>query len=387
MHAQQREIREVFPSYYCVRTEELLLALSKLKNDNKKGEYYLTDIYAILRKAGKKVIAVQAVTAEDVIAPNTRQQLAEADAAMQERIQRAMRESGVTIVSGVNTYIEAGVTIGPDTVIQPFTFIGRDSTIGADCVIGPFANLPRGKHRAGGSTGPRSDYLDGFGDVWQRNWIRTNSRSSPAGPIRSLAQKICDYLQIPLGRGRTDLFPGWRTDRPRGRRRARAGLLRGAADVPSGQCASDGTVHLDRHASPGQRQRVTAVIPYFGYARQDQKDEGRTPITAKLVANLLERAGADRVVSVDLHAAQVQGFFDIPVDHLNAGPVLGQMVQEPEAGQSRVCVSPDVGNVKRAQVYAELLGGEICFIDKRRKSGIGHRRRSTSSATWRERTC
>jgi len=141
---EQREIREVFPSYYCVRTEELLFALSKLKNDNKKGEYYLTDIYAILRKAGKKVIAVQAVTAEDVIAPNTRQQLAEADAAMQERIQRSLRESGVTIVSGVNTYIEAGVSAGPDTMIQPFTFVGRDSTIGGDCVIGPFANLPAG---------------------------------------------------------------------------------------------------------------------------------------------------------------------------------------------------------------------------------------------------
>src|SRR5580658_139891 len=100
--AQQREIREVFPSYYCVKTEELLYALSKLTNHNKKSEYYLTDIYAILRKAGKKVIAVQAVTAEDVIAPNTRHQLAEADAAMQERIQRALRETGVTIVSGIN---------------------------------------------------------------------------------------------------------------------------------------------------------------------------------------------------------------------------------------------------------------------------------------------
>jgi bifunctional UDP-N-acetylglucosamine pyrophosphorylase / glucosamine-1-phosphate N-acetyltransferase len=139
---RQREIREVFPSYYCVRTEELLFALGKLSNQNKKGEYYLTDIYGILRKAGKKVIAVQAVTAEDVIAPNTRQQLAEADSAMQERIQRALRESGVTIVSGINTYIEAGVSIGPDTVVQPFTFIGRSSTIGGDCVIGPFANLP-----------------------------------------------------------------------------------------------------------------------------------------------------------------------------------------------------------------------------------------------------
>jgi bifunctional UDP-N-acetylglucosamine pyrophosphorylase/glucosamine-1-phosphate N-acetyltransferase len=140
----QREIREVFPSYYCVKTDELLYALSKLTNHNKKGEYYLTDIYAILRKAGKKVIAVQAVTAEDVIAPNTRQQLADADAALQERIQRAHREEGVTITSGINTYIEAGVKIGPDTQVAPFTFIGRQSTIGADCVIGPFAFLPPG---------------------------------------------------------------------------------------------------------------------------------------------------------------------------------------------------------------------------------------------------
>jgi bifunctional UDP-N-acetylglucosamine pyrophosphorylase/glucosamine-1-phosphate N-acetyltransferase len=147
----QREIREVFPSYYCVKSEELLFALSRLTNDNKKGEYYLTDIYAILRKAGKKVLAVQAVTAEDVIAPNTRQQLAEADAAMQERIQRQLRESGVTIVSGINTYVEANVSVGADTIIQPFTYIGRDTSIGPDCVIGPFASLPRGSLVAEGT--------------------------------------------------------------------------------------------------------------------------------------------------------------------------------------------------------------------------------------------
>jgi bifunctional UDP-N-acetylglucosamine pyrophosphorylase/glucosamine-1-phosphate N-acetyltransferase len=141
---EQREIREVFPSYYCVKTDELLYALSKLTNHNKKGEYYLTDIYGILRKAGKKVVAVQAVTAEDVIAPNTRQQLAEADAVMQERLQRKLREDGVTIVSGINTYVEADVSVGVDTVIQPFTFIGSQSTIGADCVLGPFLSLPRG---------------------------------------------------------------------------------------------------------------------------------------------------------------------------------------------------------------------------------------------------
>src|SRR3954467_9316962 len=136
---EQREIREVFPSYYCARTEDLLLALSKLTNDNKKREYYLTDIFAILRKAGKKIAAVQAVNADDVTAPNSRDQLAEADDLMQCRIQRELMANGVGIVSPSNTYIEAGVTIGKDSTLQPFTFIGRDSKIGFECTIGPFA--------------------------------------------------------------------------------------------------------------------------------------------------------------------------------------------------------------------------------------------------------
>ena len=123
--AEQREIREVFPSYYCLKVDQLLFALSKLTNENKKGEYYLTDVYGILAKAGKKICAVQAATYEDVLAPNTRQQLAEADGVMQDRIQRRLLESGVSIVSPVNTYVESGVSIGSDTVIQPYTFIGR----------------------------------------------------------------------------------------------------------------------------------------------------------------------------------------------------------------------------------------------------------------------
>lgn len=140
---EQRLIREVFPSYYCTKTDALLLALSKLKNDNKKGEYYLTDIYGHLRRAGKKVVAVQAVSAEDVIGVNTRQQLAEVDLILQDRIHRRIREAGVSIVDSDTTYIEAGVSIGQDTVIQPFTFIGRDSNIGVECTIGPFVSLPR----------------------------------------------------------------------------------------------------------------------------------------------------------------------------------------------------------------------------------------------------
>jgi len=139
----QREIREVFPSYYCVRSDDLLFALSRLKNENKKHEYYLTDIYAILRNAGRKVVAVQAVSAEDVLAVNDREQQAQVDAIMQDRIQRKLRDAGVTIVSGINTYVEAGVSIDPDTTIRPFTFIGRDASIGPACVIGPFGCIPR----------------------------------------------------------------------------------------------------------------------------------------------------------------------------------------------------------------------------------------------------
>lgn len=140
---EQREIKEVFPSFYCVRVEDLLWALGKLKNNNKKGEYYLTDIYGHLRDAGKKVLPVQALTSEDVVAPNSRNELALADTVMEDRIQRRLRDAGVTIVSPANTYIEDGVSIGTDTVVQPFSFIGRGANIGADCNVGPYAMVPR----------------------------------------------------------------------------------------------------------------------------------------------------------------------------------------------------------------------------------------------------
>jgi ribose-phosphate pyrophosphokinase len=188
-------------------------------------------------------------------------------------------------------------------------------------------------------------------------------RSNPA-----LTQRICDYLQIPLGRGRTELFPDGEL------------IVRIEEDVRGRDCyVIQPTSHpINAHLMElfiwidtlkrASANRVTAVIPYFGYARQDRKDEGRTPITAKLVANLLERSGCDRVVSVDMHAAQVQGFFDIPVDHLSASPVLIKWIKSLKL-KDRVFVSPDVGNVKRASVYANLLGGDLCIIDKRRKSG------------------
>jgi ribose-phosphate pyrophosphokinase len=183
-----------------------------------------------------------------------------------------------------------------------------------------------------------------------------------------LAQRICDALKIPLGRGRAELFPdGELIVKVEEDVRGRDCYIVQPTSQPVNAHLMELMIWIDclRRASA---KAVTAVIPYFGYARQDRKDEGRTPITAKLVANLLERAGADRVVSVDLHAAQVQGFFDIPVDHLHADPVMARWMRSLKL-TNRVFVSPDVGNVKRAQVYANRIGGDICIIDKRRKSG------------------
>lgn len=116
-------------------------------------------------------------------------------------------------------------------------------------------------------------------------------------------------------------------------------------------------------------ERITAVIPYFGYARQDRKDKGRVPITAKLVANLLDTAGVDRVLTVDLHAAQIQGFFDLPVDHLYAAPILDEYFQSLNIPVNEmVIVSPDEGSIKRAMQHVENLGGDLAIVDKRRSS-------------------
>src|SRR5205085_10452816 len=116
-------------------------------------------------------------------------------------------------------------------------------------------------------------------------------------------------------------------------------------------------------------ERVTAVVPYYGYARQDRKDQGRVPITAKLVADLITKAGASRVLTLDLHAAQIQGFFDIPVDHLTAAPIFVRYLREKRyKPEDVVFVSPDEGRVKTSVFYQKRLGGDLAIVDKRRTS-------------------
>jgi len=121
----------------------------------------------------------------------------------------------------------------------------------------------------------------------------------------------------------------------------------------------------------GSARRITAVLPYYGYARQDRKTGGRTPISAKLVANLITAAGADRVLTMELHAGQIQGFFDIPLDNLIVSPVFIPKIEEECNGEEICIVSPDVGGVVRARAMAKRCGAELAIIDKRReKAGV-----------------
>lgn len=190
-----------------------------------------------------------------------------------------------------------------------------------------------------------------------------------------LAQKISDYLGIPLGAREIVTFPdGELLVKLEEDVRGRDVFIIQPTCEPVNRNTMQLLIFIDcvKRASA---QRVTAVVPYFGYARQDRKDEGRVPISAKLVANLIATAGADRVLTMDLHAAQIQGFFDIPVDNLYAEPILSRYYSEMDLGDL-VLVSPDPGNAKRARVYADRLGGELAVIDKRRISGsdveVGH---------------
>ncbi len=119
-------------------------------------------------------------------------------------------------------------------------------------------------------------------------------------------------------------------------------------------------------AKRASAERVNAVIPYFGYARADRKEQGRVALSAKLAANLISVAGADRVIALDLHAGQIQGFFDIPVDHLYAGPILAEDVRMRYGLENMVVVSPDIGSVKRARAFAGRLDLSLAIVDKRR---------------------
>jgi ribose-phosphate pyrophosphokinase len=187
--------------------------------------------------------------------------------------------------------------------------------------------------------------------------------SGTANP--ELAREICDYLNLPLGRVKLRRFSDGEVnfqilENVRG------------ADVfilqPSSPPANENIMELLLMVDAFKRasaRRITAVMPYYGYARQDRKDRPRVPISAKVVADLLTAAGVDRLLTMDLHAGQIQGFFDIPVDHLFATPVVLDFLRELEF-EDLMVVSPDAGGVERARFFAKYLETNLAIIDKRR---------------------
>ncbi len=187
---------------------------------------------------------------------------------------------------------------------------------------------------------------------------------------KALALKVCRHMGIPLGDARTHVFPdGELLVKLEEDVRGRDCFVISSTSAPVNDNLMELLIFTDclRRASAS---RVTLVIPYYGYARQDRKSEGRTPITAKLIANMITAGGADRVLTIDLHAAQIQGFFDIPVDHLSATEVFLDYFETIRGELGDLClVSPDVGNVKVAEGLAQELGGGLAIINKRRVSG------------------
>jgi len=181
---------------------------------------------------------------------------------------------------------------------------------------------------------------------------------------RRLAQAICNHLKSPIGDVDVSRFEDGEVSVKFNENIRGSDVFIVQSTGAPAENLMELLVMLDA-AKRASARRVTAVLPYFGYARQDRKDQPRAPISAKLVANLITTAGADRALTLDLHSAQIQGFFDIPFDHLYAAPVLIEAFVKKNIPNLMV-VAPDIGSVKMARAYAKRLGAELGLVDKRR---------------------
>ncbi|MCI4646166.1 MAG: ribose-phosphate pyrophosphokinase [Hyphomonadaceae bacterium] len=186
-----------------------------------------------------------------------------------------------------------------------------------------------------------------------------------------LAEAIADYLDMPLTERRIERFSDNEVFiRINENVRGEDVYVIQSTSYPANDTLMELLICLDA-LKRASAQRITAVIPYYGYARQDRKTDGRTPISAKLVANLIVAAGADRVLTMDLHAGQIQGFFDVPTDNLIAAPVIEEDIRRRYKLRQLMIVSPDVGGVVRARALANRLGVDLAIVDKRRpKAGV-----------------
>jgi len=183
---------------------------------------------------------------------------------------------------------------------------------------------------------------------------------------KKLALDICKFLKVKLAEASIDTFSdGEIRVKISENVRGHDVFVVQSTSCPSNDNLMELLIMIDA-LKRASAQRITAVLPYFGYARQDRKDQPRVPITAKLVANLLTVAGADRVLTIDLHAGQIQGFFDIPLDHLFAFTIMTEYIKKLKLDPKLVIVSPDVGGIKTARAYAKRLNCDLAIVDKRR---------------------
>ncbi|MBW7893526.1 MAG: ribose-phosphate pyrophosphokinase [Opitutaceae bacterium] len=185
---------------------------------------------------------------------------------------------------------------------------------------------------------------------------------------RPLAEEICRSIGEPLGEATVTCFPdGESFVKINENIRGQDVYIIQSTCPPTNHHLMELLIMIDA-ARRASAQRITAVLPFYGYARQDRKDQPRVPITAKLVANLLVAAGASRILAMDLHSQQIQGFFDIPVDHLYASPVFFEHLSARESVRPLVVCSPDVGGMKMAAAYADTMNAALCLVAKKRTS-------------------
>ena len=195
--------------------------------------------------------------------------------------------------------------------------------------------------------------------------LNTNLKIFSGNANRALAQQICDYLDIPLGKINLSVFSdGELYCQILENVRGKDIFIIQPTCCPVNSNLMELLIMIDAFKR-SSASRITSVIPYYGYGRQDRKDKPRVPISSKLVADLLTAAGTDRILAMDLHAGQIQGFFDIPVDHLYAAPVMIEHLKEQNIPDLTV-VSPDAGGVERARAFAKRLNAELAIVDKRR---------------------
>jgi ribose-phosphate pyrophosphokinase len=185
---------------------------------------------------------------------------------------------------------------------------------------------------------------------------------------RALAEEICRAIGVPLGEATVTSFPDGETFvKINENVRGHDVFIIQSTCPPTNHHLMELLIMIDA-ARRASAARITAVLPFYGYARQDRKDQPRVPITAKLVANLLVAAGATRILTMDLHSQQIQGFFDIPVDHLYASPVFFEYFAKRKTDRTLVVCSPDVGGMKMAAAYADVLGAALGLVAKKRKN-------------------